>query len=478
MGFEQSASPHWSGRSQPGCAGPVHRWSVLCACVLLSACSAGYQGAVSSLHAAIDAGDTDGALLAANQALGVERAEQLPGDVGGDAPLLLLERAALLQSMGKHERASRDFAAADKSMEVLDFTEDDAGSVGQYLFSDDATVYKAPPHEKLLVNTLGMISYLARGDLQGAKVEARRLTVLQKYFTDAAPEELTLFGLGSYLAGFAFEKDGNLDEALRYYLEAFHQGENPGLKRQLAYLGPATGFQDDAIAQAAEELGDVGPPQQGEGEILVVIQNGRAPYKVAERFPIGAFLVLPVADSRYAMTPQQRQEADRLIASGLFKWINFPVLKGVEPRYRHLSLTVGGSRASGPEIGLNVAEATIAAWEHDKGRFMLAAFTRMLARALAAEATTAVGKGAGLDKQLFPGASWLLGRALEGGLTAADTPDTRSWTMLPGSVEVYRVRVPAGTHDVVVRPGGGGRSHRQQVEVGPGGFAVVSARFL
>jgi hypothetical protein len=440
------------------------------------ACSAGYQGRVRDLHRAIDAGDTKSALAHANRALGVERAEQLPATVGGDVPLLLLERGALLQAEGDHAGARRDFAAADKALEVLDFTQDDAGEVGKYLFSDDTAVYRAPPHEKLLVNTLAMVSYLALGDIQGAKVEARRLTVLQKYFKDAAPEELALFGVGSYLAGFSFEAAGSPGEALLYYLEAQRSGGYDGLDPQISYLGRATASGDDAVAAAVESAPDAAPPGDDEGEILVVIQNGRAPYKVAQRFPIGAFVVVPLADQRYAMSPSQRADADRVIVSGLLKWINFPVLKGVDLRHRRFTVTTGSVSAGKPVIDLNVAEATLAAWENDRPKLMVAAFTRMVARAIAAEATTAVGKGSGLDKNLFPGASWLLGRVVEGGLTAADTPDTRSWTMLPSHIQIYRMRVKAGRHRVRIRSGVG--SIEQNVEVRPGGSVVVSARFL
>ena len=444
--------------------------------MLGSACSAGYQGQVRNLHRAIDAGDTNAALNHANAALGVERAEQLPGKTGGDVPLLLLERAALLQADGDHAGAARDFAAADKGMEILDFTSDDAGEVGKYLFSDDATIYKAPPHEKLLLNTLAMVSYLAAGDLDGAKVEARRLAVLQKYFGDAAPEELALFGLGSYLAGFTFEYAGDSDEALRFYLEAQARGGYDGLGPQLAYLGRASGFENEIVVAAKADYPDASRPGDAEGEVLVVVQNGRAPYKVAERFPIGAFLVVPIADQRYAMNPEERQRADRVVASGLLKWINFPVLKGVNLRHKTFTVTSDGALEHSPVIDLNVAEATLAAWENDKGKMMVSALTRMVTRAIAAEATTAVGQGAGLDKQLFPGASWLLGRVVEGGLTAADTPDTRSWTMLPSHVQIYRLRVKAGTRRVTVRSSLGSIS--REVEVRPGGFAVVSARFL
>ena len=148
----------------------------------------------------------------------------------------------------------------------------------------------------------------------------------------------------------------------------------------------------------------------------------------------------------------------------------------MELRHKTFTVTSDGARERAPVIDLNVAEATLAAWENDKGKLMVSAVTRMVTRAIAAEVTTAAGESAGLDKQLFPGASWLLGRVVEGGLTAADTPDTRSWTMLPAHVQVYRLRVPVGERTVRVRSSLG--TITRTVTVRPRGYSVVSVRFL
>lgn len=436
-----------------------------------SACSAGYQGRTEALRGALDAGRVDTAIGLVNGELGVERAEAQPAKADPDTPLLLLERAALLQAVGRHEEAARDFAAADRSLEVLDFTQDDAGAVGKYLFSDDASIYKAPPHEKLMVNTLAMVSHLTIGDLESARVEARRFNVLQQFFQDAAPEELSLFGLSSYLAGVTFEASGDPEEALRYYIEA--RGRGAGGQAQIALLGRRTGFVHDAVQEATQAAPEASPLGPGEGELVLVVQSGRAPYKVAERLPIGAFFV-EGRDVRGRMTPAQRAEADKAVVEGLLKWINFPALKGASRRPAEVRVSLPGGREVAPEVDLDVGLATIRAWEQDQGLLMLAAFTRMLARALAGELTEAVGEGADLDRALFPGASWLLGQAVEGGLAAADTPDTRSWTMMPGQIEIYRVRLPAGTHEV----GASGRTPAQRVQIQAGKITVASLRIL
>ena len=57
-------------------------------------------------------------------------------------------------------------------------------------------------------------------------------------------------------------------------------------------------------------------------------------------------------------------------------------------------------------------------------------------------------------------------------MTAADTPDTRSWVTLPSRIFVARTRVAPGRHTLNVRMGGFNRA--AAVDVAPGGFAVLN----
>ena len=125
---------------------------------------------------------------------------------------------------GDYETSARDFEVADKQLELLDISRDGAGKLGKYIYSDSATKFKASPTEKLSINAMNLCNYLVRGDLQGAKVEAKRFTVIRNYMRDYDPEhEHNAFG--SYLAGFVYEQLGQADEALRYYDEALQERE-------------------------------------------------------------------------------------------------------------------------------------------------------------------------------------------------------------------------------------------------------------
>src|SRR5688572_8596997 len=192
------------------------------------------------IRSALDAGNPRMALGLINESLDVDSEKELPKKTDGDNALHLLDRAMVLQALSQYALSSRDLEVSDKQIEVLDLSRNAAHEIGKYLFSDDVGPYKAPPYEKLMINTMNMVNYLARSDLQGARVEARRLAVMQKYLTESEGGARGLIGLGSYLAGFTFEKSGRADEALRYYDEALSYGDYPSLSGPIRRLAASS----------------------------------------------------------------------------------------------------------------------------------------------------------------------------------------------------------------------------------------------
>lgn len=450
-----------------GCGGgAIAAIAVAWLAVLGVGCS-GYEKTVQPIRQSLERGNLGAALLAVNKQLGVKGPRDLPKKFEADTALLLLERAMILQAMGRMEDSSFNFEIADKHLELLDLSKDTAGNIGKYLYSDDATNYKAPVYEKLLLSTENMVNYLVRGDLNGARIESRRLAIMQQYLRNQVGPDKAKFGLGSYLAGFAFEKSGRAEEALRFYDEALAAQPYPSLDAPIARLLPTVGLRTPALQQAAERGASRAKASEDSGELLVVMQSGLVPRKQPERFPIGLIFSYTVA----LMSPAESATAQRLIAKGLLKWINFPVLKKQKPRAWPDAVTLGAGAIT-VEPALDVTARVEEAYEAMKPKLMLAAITRMITRAVAAEVTEAGVKGAG-GGGIF---GLLAGMAVEGAMTAKDTPDTRSWTTLPGTVALARGRVPAGKHEVRVQFGSvwGPIVHRVAVDVPAGGFRVVS----
>lgn len=422
---------------------------------------AGHESRVQTALWALDRGAPGEAVAALNEEMGVERAEDLPA-LQGDNALLLLDRGNVLLSMDRHKLSARDLGTADKSIDLLDMSRGAVDELGKYLFSDDAGPYKAPAYEKLLINTINMMNYLALYDLTGAKVEARRLAIMQKYLRDQE-DETSLIGLGSYLAGLAFEKSGATDEALLYYDDALRYAQYPSLRDPLRALTRGEPRTEGIRAL----IGGAGPlppvSETGEAELIVVVGFGRVPRKVPNRLPIGLVLTMLADD----ISPHDRQQASALAAKGLVTWVNYPTLARGKGGYAIPTFRLDG-RAQPLEQAIDIEAEVRAEWKKVEGTVILSALTRTIARVLAGEA--AQGATEALAKDSGP-LGLLVGLATTATLAATDTPDTRAWSTLPARIAIARQRVPAGTHEIVLSARGVVK--RTRVTVKPGGWAFV-----
>jgi uncharacterized protein len=478
-------------RRAPGWAAAL----VAAAALATTACG-GHASRTVEIRNALDAGQPKQALQLLNEELEVDSAKQLPKNVGGDNTLLLLDRSMVLMQLDQYELSSRDLMTADKQIEVLDLSRNATAELGRYLFSDDTGAYKAPAYEKLMINTMNMVSFLARGDLNGARVEARRLAVMQRFIKEHQDPARALLGPGSYLAGFTFEHSGRPQEALRYYDEALQYGRYASLDEPIRRLAAQASYRSPRIRKLLgdrDPLPPVGgsaasrapplapppeseasveepaeakpepPPQPEEGEILVIVGFGRAPAKYAKRVPIG--LALTYASG--ALSPTDHQKANYLAAQGLVTWVNYPELGKPRGQYDVPGFALNGKWQQIEGV-LAVDREARKAWDEAKGAVIASAITRMLTRVVAGEAIRRGSGGSTLGALLSLGA--------QATLTATDTPDTRCWTTLPARLAFGRVRVRPGTHwvDLEAR----GIRKRQQVVVKPGGFAVVNLTVL
>lgn len=495
----------------------------LACCALVSVSCATYSERTDDARRALRRGDYAGSLALWNKVLKVRKAEEIPNKLKKNQELVILERATVLQAMGDWETSATNFEFADKELEFLDISRDTAGKIGKYIYSDSATKFKTSPTEKLALNAMNLVNYLVRGDLSGAKVEAKRFTVMRNYLRDVDPEgEHGAFG--SYLAGYVHERQGNYNEALRYYEEALTERDFrtlreviPELAAKGSYRGerikdylprtapkpatpapapkpaptpqpkvvddpsiqrPGAAKNEETAAPAPAPSSELGamPPSSGwaaanvapaGGELLVVAKIGRVPYRIPERIPIGLAIGLAGAFVTGDTT---------LLEYGMFKFVVYPELVPAENIFETAHVQVDG-HAVPIDLASDLGSEIVAEFDELKPKIIGAALTRMIARAAAAEGARAAGNQA-------EGAGGLVGflaaAALEGTLVALDKPDTRSWTTLPDRVYVARSRLPAGAHTVVVEAAGpGGRETRTfDVNVPEGGFLVLDVTTL
>jgi tetratricopeptide (TPR) repeat protein len=414
-------------------------------------------------------GSPSQALKAINERLEVKDEREPLKDIKGEKILYVLDRSTILQQLDLYAISSKDLEIADKQIEVLDFSRNAIDDIGKYMFSDDTGPYKAPAYEKLMINTLNMLNYLQRGDLNGARIEARRFAIMQKFVADHDDQGASLAGPGSYLAGFTFEKSGKPDEALRYYEEALKSIPYRSLQAPVRALAGQSSVRSERIQRfigQTETKESVPPPveEQKTADVLVVVNYGRVPAKIARRIPIGLALTLVSGD----ISPENHARASYLAGQGLVTWVNYPELGEPVGEYGYPTVSVDRTIAAEMDEPFAVDIEARKAWDKGKTALVLSAITRMISRAAVGEGTRRVAGGGLLGAVLSLGA--------QATLTAVDTPDTRSWSTLPARIAIGRVRVPAGEHEV--RLSVRGVNKIQRIHVDPGGWAVVSLTAL
>lgn len=425
--------------------------------LILALCSgcATYSDKMEKARTAVTAGDYAAGIAEIDGVIDADGPDQIPDDLGDDAALGLLERATLKQATDAFPGSARDFEAADKGLELLDIANDTAGDIGKYVFSDSSTKYRSSPIEKISLNGFNMMNYLAEGNLQGARVEARRFTVMQNYLTDFDPNEPHA-AFGSYLAGFTMERLGEYNSAMRYYDEALQAGRFTSLRDPVARLAQLTGYRGKRIGAYLASNPGSAKPLGNDAELLVIVSIGRVPHKVPERMPIGA--AVGVAGAWISGDPA-------VLGYTATKVVVYPELVPSESVIGNAQVTVDG-RDAGLELATNLGAEITAEYEKIKPRIIGAAISRMIVRAAAAEGMRQAGNA---ESEAL---GWVLALFTEAALVAMDKPDTRSWIFLPDRVYIHRSRIRPGQHEVAVQLGSTG-TRTQTVEVAPGGFAAV-----
>lgn len=420
--------------------------------LVAAGCSSGYAGRIREFRYGLDANDPVYALEAIDQVI----LESPTDDV--DRALLLIERAAAYQAIGDHAAAVQDFADADQMLEILNLTPKGAEGIAEYLWSDDAGLYRPPIYEKLMVNVMALASYLAMNDLRGAMVEARRIEVLTRYFDNTTLWDHPMISAAHVMARLAMELGGDDASAARFYLTAWEIGGGPDLAAALVRTSQTTFLRDrPEVVEAREVLGlapDAVMPPAPDHEIISITFSGLAPRREAVRFPIG--LVLGWVPRTYHYSSGHRTVVSRIEAEDLVTWINFPELVLRPPLFQSFDLRVDGRRHD-EALLVDVAGFALDQWDADRGGIAAAAIVRAITRILAREAIEAIGNES--DEAA------LIGLIVQAGMQAADTPDTRSWNAMPAGVWLTRVAAEPGVHAVEVIGRGGGVDEIQSVEV-------------
>jgi hypothetical protein len=341
--------------------------------------------------------------------------------------------------------------------------------------NDMARPYQPRRTERLFIPYYAMLSYVQLEAWEDAAVEARRMVALLAQFGDDRDDgERAVHGTMQHLAGAVFERAGERNEA------------------QVAYRAA------HALSSALPESVVRGSVAD-EGELLLVVERGFVAHRATETIDV------EIDDDRDAQRGDgdRRRPAAEVLADAdagapwghapatVAHQSSTPAIAPPRRRHRHhdddgYHLTVAfpslrrSPRPWGGDVrlavdgvamdGMSASAAVDDAGEVDARRERVALATRAVARAAAKYVVTKAIK----DKK-----GEVAGQIANFGASLLERADVRSWHVLPQTITVTRVRVPAGTRSVRVDVGEGGAV--RSVDVGPvsvraGALTIVPVR--
>jgi hypothetical protein len=406
---------------------------------------------------------------------------------GGDGLPYLMELGLVLRYRGEFARSNAAFAEAERLIDEL-YTESLSRKVLALATSDEAIPYDGEAWERVLINYYSALNYVDLGQFDEALVECRKINHKLKVYSDSEEDPPTYRSdaFAQYLTAILYQASGDVndawvslrlaDEEYERYRAEYGVPVPQSLATDLLRLAADQGHEDD-LARLKERFPDAPVAStdelMGKGEVVVFYEEGFIPAKSQ------AELTLPILKHEwdddqvtYARTLSGRRHVHRQYKKTELEYL----LRVAVPEFapKTAADTPGHAVVSVGEVAAKsqLAEDLDAIARRGLDDRMDGIVFKTVLRGLAKYALT---RGVESKKGDFAGTLVNLVTAV------TEKADTRGWITLPRSIQVARLIVPPGTHDVEVACYGPSGSFVesvtfQDVQVGPGEVRILSHR--
>jgi hypothetical protein len=408
------SNSHSTRRSTPSVAVGV----LMAASVIFSGC-ASHADRLAQVRSAYFANDLSAASAILDAGIKADPRE---------ADVLKLEQAIVSLSAGQPQQAEKLLREVRDRFDELEGTQ--LANTASYLTDDQRRAYAGEDYEKILLRAMLALTNLMH---DGGDAEAFSLQTIAKQ------EEIIAAG------GTEQEKNPKLAYqrvALAPYLrgilrEATHLDYDDAERSYVAVVNWQPGFRPGPYDLERAARGTHSAP--GNGVLYVFALTGRGPYK-QEVVEVPSSAALLIAGEIVSAVGSQTVPPN--VAP-----VKVPrVVRPPPGATQSVAIAVDGQPVGTTETITDVSDLAVRQYE--------AVFPQVVARAVARRV---VKKGAvvgakemsGLDKGSLAGfALDMAGVAWE----ATESADTRCWGLLPDKIQVLRVELPAGEHDLAIAP--------------------------
>jgi hypothetical protein len=310
-----------------------------------------------------------------------------------------------------------------------------AGTINETL-----RAYSGTPGERVLLNELLAISYLMQGDLDAARVEVLQADVLMNQLAEANGVKGQLAS-ARFLGGLIFELEGEWDDAMISYRKAAQIMKQRGqvlpkaLKDSLLNTARRQQLDEEYLTYVKQFGYEARQLQHHEGELIVFYWDGVVS-SIRQRF-ISVYV----------------PELEQYVSLAL------PYYPPSNYLPRHLSFNSAGQRYS-TEIIEDVETLARRALDARQGEIYAMSLARIVSKQQAVQAAQKESQFAGIVINLAG--------------MFSEIADTRSWNMLPSSIQVARIPIAAGQQSMPI-PGisGNANAATDKITIKPGQKVVV-----
>lgn len=360
------------------------------------------------------------------------------GPEGKDSLLYYLDIGLALHTAGKYEESNQYFLKADDLAEIKDYTSL-ANEGASLLTSENSKHYKGEDFEKVLINTYLAMNFALMGEFESALVEARKVNRKLRLMVTEGKRKYKQNAFARYLSAILYETRREWNDAYIDYKKALElEPSHPTIGRDLWRVAKLLGMGDEMekweeqfnLSRQDREKALLGGPRSGKGEIIVLYENGISPVKR----PNPQFTSLPRFYPRFNPVRLAEVQVDGVLAGTTFVLhdIERTAIQNLEEKYSGMV----AKRLAGV-VTKEVVANQIGKQTNSPGLGLLASFI----------------------------------------FHASDQADLRSWHLLPRDLQIARVVVDPGVHDVKIMPVGAASSLAKTVHVEAGQKVFVGFRY-
>jgi|GEM_PF-578594 len=388
-------------------------WALAGVLATLSSACATYTDKSREMRSAFYAGD---------EAVALKKLDDSFATSKSDAVLYRMERGTILYQNGKYELAAKEWEIASRRIDEL-YTVSVSNQAASLAVNEAFADYEGETHERVLLPLFSALAYFASDQPNKAIVEARRTNEILNVLKDNSKGKNTLTrdAFAHFLSGLVYEAKENWDSAIVEYRAALDAAEgNKAWDAKASTLPIAESLgrlaefrrRPELVAQVRrlhptakwtkmEEL-------ERKGEVYVVYESGRSPLKIPQDIPVP-------------------------IDNGVLN-ISFPIYSRTYYSARGASVTVDGAAVGETVVVEDIGKLAEQALSDRRGRDIVRLAARVIAKD---QASRAAGRASGNLGPLVRLATSVAGAVTE-------RADTRSWTLLPDTLQILRVPVPTG----------------------------------